>query len=230
MEKIRIAIAKNAATQYVGHLDFCRALERALRRAKLPVAFSEGFNPHMKLSFGPALGVGVASTAEYVDVELQTPLIAQDFGERLSRQLPPGLEFVEARSATSTASLAAALNIADYQAEIAIQPETEWMAQAHSALAAFMDATEVMYLRRTPKGEKNLDLKKFLIGGLKLEKCAARITVGYRLKMMSSGAVKPQEIINALKGQFAFPGGAACFTRTGLWCDTGAVLKTAFDI
>ena len=87
MEKMRIAIAKKAATQYVGHLDFGRALERALRRAKLPVAFSEGFNPHMKISFGPALSVGVASYAEYVDVELQEHVDAADFGERLAQQL-----------------------------------------------------------------------------------------------------------------------------------------------
>lgn len=70
MEKIRIALQKGEATKYVGHLDFGRAVERALRRAKLPVAYSIGFNPHMKLSFGPALGVGIASESEYIDVEM----------------------------------------------------------------------------------------------------------------------------------------------------------------
>ena len=48
MEKIRIALQKGEPTKYVGHLDFGRAVERALRRAKLPVAYSIGFNPHMK--------------------------------------------------------------------------------------------------------------------------------------------------------------------------------------
>lgn len=55
MDKMRIAVGKTEETKYVGHLDFCRAVERALRRAKPPVAYSVGFNPHMRLSFGPAL-------------------------------------------------------------------------------------------------------------------------------------------------------------------------------
>ena len=81
MKKMRGALTKDDEIKYVGHLDFGRAIERALRRAKLPVAYSVGFNPHMKLSFGPALSVGVASDSEYVDVELTEPMNAADFTE-----------------------------------------------------------------------------------------------------------------------------------------------------
>ena len=84
MEKIRIALKKGEAIKYVGHLDFGRAIERALRRAKLPVAYSVGFNPHMRLSFGPALGVGIASEAEYVDVEMTESVDAKQFSQSLS--------------------------------------------------------------------------------------------------------------------------------------------------
>ena len=94
MEKMRIAVGKTETTKYVGHLDFCRAVERALRRAKLPVMYSVGFNPHKRLSVGPALSVGVASAAEYVDVELTEPVNETEFGRRLQAQLPPGLVFV----------------------------------------------------------------------------------------------------------------------------------------
>ena len=143
MEKIRLAVAKNAATQYVGHLDFCRALERAMRRAKLPVAQSEGFNPHMKLSFGPALGVGVASQAEYVDVELAAALGSAEFGKRLAAQMPPGLELVAVRTVESRASLAAALNVADYRAELNLSPSAENLRQVRASLAAFAAAESV---------------------------------------------------------------------------------------
>ena len=230
MEKMRIAIAKKAATQYVGHLDFGRALERALRRAKLPVAFSEGFNPHMKISFGPALSVGVASNAEYVDVELQEQVDAEEFGERLERQLPPGLAFVEVRRVGSPASLAAALNIADYQVEVSAEKTPEMVLQAQAALDSFLAAEQVMVTRHTPKGAKTFDLKQFLVDGPNLMQDGAKLKVSFRLRMKSTGAVKPQEVFAAMSDQYAFPGGASCFTRTGLWCDTGAVLKTAFDI
>ena len=230
MEIIRIALAKKAATQYVGHLDFGRALERALRRAKLPVAFSVGFNPHMKMSFGPALGVGVASAAEYVDVEVQAPVDAVDFGERLAKKMPQGLAFVEARPVAQAASLAASLNIADYELEVTDGETPDFFLQAKAALAAFHAAEQVIFVRRAPKGVKSIDLKQFLVSGPNLKNDGGNIKICFRLRMTSSGAVKPQEIFAALSDQFAFPGEAACLTRTGLWCDTGAELKTAFDI
>ena len=230
MEKMRVALAKKAATQYVGHLDFGRALERALRRANLPVAFSEGFNPHMKISFGPALGVGVASAAEYVDVELQTPVNPADFGIQLAKQLPPGLEFVDARPVGSSASLAAALNVADYMAEVSVKETPANILQAKAALDAFLAKEQVIYTRHTPKGEKSIDLKQFLVNGPFLETGGEIFKIRFRLRMTSSGAVKPQELFVVLKEQFAFPDGAVNFTRTGLWCETGAALKTAFDI
>lgn len=229
MEKIRIAIGKNAATQYVGHLDFCRALERALRRAKLPVALSEGFNPHMKLSFGPALGVGVASLAEYVDAELAEAVPAAEFGRRMAAALPPGLNFVAAQQSQSSLSLAAALNVADYQVELCVAG-TAAVRRAEAAVAGFMAATTVTYVRRTPKGEKTLDLKQYLAGDLTLTAGPDTVQVGFRLRMNATGAVKPQEVLAVLVGQFGFPADPAACTRTGLWHDTGAELKTAFDI
>ena len=230
MGKMRLAVTKNVATQYVGHLDFGRSLERALRRAKLPVALSEGFNPHMKISFGPALGVGVASRAEYVDVELSAPVDVSEFGARLTAQLPPGLTFVAARSIQSSASLAAALNVADYQAEVGIEPEPAVLLRARSAAAAFLTAEKVIYVRHTPKGEKSLELKQYLMGQLTIEAGAGVVKIGFRLRMTTAGAVKPQELLATLVSQFDFPAGPVACTRTGLWHDTGAEMKTAFDI
>lgn len=231
MEMVRIAVAKKMGTQYVGHLDFCRAIERALRRAKLPVAQSEGFNPHMKLSFGPALGVGVASQAEYIDVELSDIVSETEFGKRLADQLPPGLAFVAAATVQSRTSLAAALNIADYQADAAVPLEVGVFERAGSSVAAFLAEESVWHVRRTPKGEKTLDIKQYLMGELLLKQEAAeRIRIDFRLRMTATGAIKPQELLAVLVGQFGFPAGAVSFTRTGLWHDTGAGLKAAFDI
>ena len=164
MEKIRIALKKGEATKYVGHLDFGRAIERALRRAKLPIAYSVGFNPHMRLSFGPALGVGIASEAEYVDVEVTEPIEASVFGQRLSEKLPPDLALVAAQSVNSNASLAAELNLAAYRVVVALQPTPENTVAANEAVAAFRRAESVTYVRRSPKGIKTMDLKTYVVG------------------------------------------------------------------
>ena len=230
MEKIRIALKKGEATKYVGHLDFGRAIERALRRAKLPIAYSVGFNPHMKLSFGPALGVGIASEAEYVDVEVTEPIEASIFSQRLSEKLPPDLALVAAQSVNSNASLAAELNLAAYRVVVALQPTPENTVAANEAVAAFRRAESVTYVRRSPKGIKTMDLKTYVVGDVALEAGAESFNVEFWLRMTSSGAVKPQEVMRALIDQFGFPVGELLFRRTALKAETSAGIKEAFEI
>ncbi|MGI6451353.1 MAG: TIGR03936 family radical SAM-associated protein [Desulfitobacteriia bacterium] len=85
--KIRLAYTKKDQAKYIAHLDLARVFARALRRADIAVAFSEGFNPHPKIAFGPPLPVGVEGEKEYVDIELK-PL---NFGkERTGNNLQAG--------------------------------------------------------------------------------------------------------------------------------------------
>ena len=230
MEKIRIALKKGEATKYVGHLDFGRAIERALRRAKLPVAYSVGFNPHMRLSFGPALGVGIASEAEYVDVEMTELIEAAVFSQRLSEKLPPDLALVAAQSVKSNASLAAELNLAAYRVVVATQPTPENIVAANKAVAEFQQAESVTYIRRSPKGIKTMDLKNYVVGNVILAVGPDSFEVEFWLRMTSSGAVKPQEVIRALIDQFSFPLGELLLRRTALQAETSAGIKEAFEI
>ena len=230
MDKIRIAVGKTEDTKYVGHLDFCRAVERALRRAKLPVAHSVGFNPHMRLSFGPALSVGVASDAEYVDVELTEPVDAARFGSALTAKLPPGLVFVAAKPVSSTTALAAALNLAEYQITAQVAPTPENLTATKNAVAAFQAADSVPYVRRTPKGEKTLEVKQFLAGDVALVAEQDGIRLTFRLRMTSAGAVKPQEVLRLLQDRFAFPASDAVCRRLSLWAETKEGLCDPFEI
>ena len=230
MDKMRIAVGKTEETKYVGHLDFCRAVERALRRAKPPVAYSVGFNPHMRLSFGPALSVGVASDAEYVDVELTEPVDAAQFSRALTAKLPPGLVFVAAKPVSTTTALAAALNLAEYQITTRVAPTPENLVAAENAVAAFQASESVPYVRRTPKGEKTLEVKRFLAGDIALASEQDGIRLTFRLRMTSSGAVKPQEVFRLLQDRFAFPAGAAACRRTALWSETPDGCRDPFEI
>lgn len=229
MDKMRVALTKTDETKYVGHLDFGRAIERALRRAKLPVAYSVGFNPHMKLSFGPALSVGVASAAEYVDVEITEPFDALDFGRILSAQLPPGLAFVAAQPVFSSSSLAAALNLAAYQVTVGLLPTHDNVLAARNAVAEFQAAESVMYVRRTPKGEKPMDIKNFLVGDVAVGVGQDCMTVIFWLRMTATGAVKPQEVMSALSRQFRFPSGDTSYCRTALSAQTNSGVQNPFE-
>ena len=91
-QRLRLTYAKGEALRYVGHLDFARAWERVLRRAGVPLAYSEGFNPQPKLQFASALPLGATGQHELVDVILSEPMAPETFLELVRPQLPTGLD------------------------------------------------------------------------------------------------------------------------------------------
>lgn len=97
--RLRISYRKRGDLRFLSHLDFVRTIERALRRSDLPIAFSEGFNPRIRLSFPGALSTGVESDAEQFDVWLNAPANEREAVDRLRGLLPDGLEILDARPA-----------------------------------------------------------------------------------------------------------------------------------
>ena len=82
--KIRIKFSKHGAMKFIGHLDMMRFFQKVLRRAEIDIAFTEGFSPHMVMSFALPLGVGMTSDSEYVDIEIKTPISTREALERLN--------------------------------------------------------------------------------------------------------------------------------------------------
>lgn len=112
---IRFRWEKGEEARYTSHLDIIKVFERALRRAGLPVAYSQGFHPHQKAAFGPPLPLGHLSTAEYLDVRFDQPY-RPDFFARFAQALPPGFNLAEAQPILAkTESLSASVNVARYE-------------------------------------------------------------------------------------------------------------------
>lgn len=94
MSKImRIKFVKNNDMIYISHLDVQRLLQRAFRRADIRLSFSQGFNPHPKMSYGNALALGLESYGEYVDIEIEDDVSCSELMERINEQLPEGMQF-----------------------------------------------------------------------------------------------------------------------------------------
>ena len=117
--KLRALLTKGEEIRFISHLDYAALIERAIRRAKLPVAYSEGFNPHMKFSFASALAVGVTSEAEVMDVELSRPVAQPEAWDRLAAALPPGVRLGRLVPYEGKAkSLMAAVDRAEYRVRV----------------------------------------------------------------------------------------------------------------
>ncbi len=112
---IRIRWGRRGMRRFLSHLDNIRVIERVLRRSGLPVAWSQGFHPHMKMSFGPPLTLGFTSEAEYFDLTLERPIQA-DLMEKPGRILPGGFYFIAAQIIKNPkASISSIINRAVYE-------------------------------------------------------------------------------------------------------------------
>ena len=89
--RLRVRYTKVGKVRFVGHRDLARVWERTIRRAELPIAYTEGFSPRPKLHFGLALSVGHESDAEYLDIDLREAISTEGLAERLDAEMPTGV-------------------------------------------------------------------------------------------------------------------------------------------
>ncbi len=164
MSKYRLCYRKFGPARYASHLDLGRALGRALRRAGLPVAYTQGFHPLPKMAFGPPLPVGVESEAEYVDITFTEPLAEDEIIGRLNRSLPPGLQVTGAvRLSPKAPALTVALDRLSYS--FLVEVAEGWQERKiGDFLRALWEREELPVTRRRPDGEKTVDLRPFWDG------------------------------------------------------------------
>lgn len=160
--KVRIKFAKQGAMKFIGHLDIMRYFQKAVKRAGLDAAYSEGFSPHMIMSFAAPLGVGVTSEGEYFDLELKTPMSSEEAVERLNQVMVEGMEVLSVREVPEgkkgkAMSLVAA---ADYLVSFreGMEPGKDWKEK----VPAFMEQQEIRILKKTKKNEKEVDIKPYI--------------------------------------------------------------------
>ena len=161
--KHRVTFSKTGDARFLSHRNTMDVLERAIRAAGLPARYSEGFNPHMRLSMGPALALGLESRHEVFDVDGNAPF-PSDAAERIAAKLPAGLGILEVRAlAPGEAPLSKAVKGARYSVRLGTE---ELIARAGEALAsgagATMPALRAFALEADPGGtslrfEVNLD-------------------------------------------------------------------------
>ena len=147
MLKVRIKFAKQGAMKFIGHLDIMRYFQKAVKRAGLDAAYSEGFSPHMIMSFAAPLGVGITSEGEYFDLELKTPVSSKEAVERLNQVMVEGMEVLSVREVPEgkkgkAMSLVAA---ADYLVSFrkGMEPGENWQEK----IRTFMEQPEILILK-----------------------------------------------------------------------------------
>lgn len=203
MKKLRLALNKGEELRFLSHLDYAQAVERIIRRAKIKMAYSQGFNPHMKISFSSALSLGITASAEYLDMEMEEDLSVEEVIERMNNVAPKGLEIlggVEVEKGVK--KMMAACNYAEYIVEGNVTEDVDW----EETLKSFNEAETIPYEKITPKKTKMIDMKEFIRKPLYAEVNNGRVKIHMAIGIFpNKGTVKASEVWLFGKEAFNWP-------------------------
>ena len=179
--------------KFLSHLDLARALDRAVRRAKLPVAYSAGFHPHAEISFGPPLPLGLEGQREPACLELARLVPAAEMTRALSRQLPRGLDLVSLElSDRGRRSPLADLAWAGWEFTLGEAAPAE---EIERSVADFLAAADWLVTRETKSRIAGVDLRPG-VAELVFHRSQRLLTA--ELSLQLDTLVKPEELLRAL--------------------------------
>lgn len=216
--RCRIAFAKRARLRFLSHLEVGHAIERGVRRAALPYAVTRGFNPHMKIAYGPALPVGTAGLRECFDVWLKAYIPAAEVLERFSSAMPEGLDPLEAAYVgAKEPSLAASCTIAVY--EILISKEVDAGQKLRQALDEIVAGGEFAVEH---KGKtKVFDLASSLPKEVEVRSYEGGVVVEMTTRMGPEGSLRPESLVNAALLRGDSTGAVTSVTRRDILMSDG---------
>jgi len=199
-QRLRVRYAKRGRLRFTSHRDISRAVERAVRRAGIPVAFSAGFTPHPKISYAGAAATGVASEAEYLEIGLTDARDPERVRADLDAALPSGLDILDVVPVQESGPLADRLQASEWL----IRLDGVASGAVDAAVSAFLAADVIEVERLTKKGRRRFDARAAVSSFEVLDRRATQATEApcAILRMVvrhTTPAVRPDDVLTGLR-------------------------------
>lgn len=194
--RLRLTFAKKPHLKYISHLDLALVWERALRRAQIPLAYSQGFNPRPKIQIASGLPLGTSGSAEIMDIIVTAPIDPTTARQRISETLPLGMTLHSIEEVPLKApALQHLLRQADYQVLV----ETDLSSQElNERIEALLAADKIIQTRQRKRRAEEFNLRPWL-HQLRLESAAeGEAHLFMRLTAGQFGNLRPQAVLKAL--------------------------------
>lgn len=232
MGHYRIEFSKGPKTRFISHLELMHAFARALRRAQIPLAFSEGFNPHPKMSFASAVAVGMLSDKEYLDLELREEMSAGEILARLKASLPPGLDVRECKELKhKTQALMAMVDTAQYEVKTKLKAEVA-KKEIDEAIVQMLQKDHLIIEKHGKRGLENKDIRPGIYA-LSCKHCdPSAAYFEMVVQAGSKGNIRPEEVMQGLSKIALLPveTEAAVIKRTGLFISRQGQLLSPLEL
>ena len=191
---VRLKFRKTGSLQYISHLDLQRTFNRVISRACLPVWYTKGFNPHIKLVFSTPLSIGAQSVCEYLDIKIDREMICAEIMKRLNAELTDELYVTDAYYPSRDFSEIA---WASYDIEINTQGASKTMAEE---IQQALTMSPVMLTKKTKSGEKEIDIIPLIYSvNTAFDSKQDTIKINSVLSASSTEYLNPEMLITALK-------------------------------
>ena len=193
VQRLRVRYAKRGRLRFTSHRDFSRAFERAVFRARVPMAYSSGFNPHPRISYAGAAPTGSASEAEYLELAMAEVVVPADVHAMLDEALPPGLDVLEVVESPG-GSLSDLLEASQWRIELEADRDV-----VMEAAERFLAADEALVERMTKKGMREFDARGAVVSFVVLpgEEASGRTAMEVVLRH-GTPAVRPDDVLRGL--------------------------------
>jgi radical SAM-linked protein len=196
MLRLRIRFRRGEELKFISHLDVIRLWVRALRRARIPIEYSEGFSPHPRISLAVPLSVGVTAENELMDIFISKAVSPHWFTDTVNGQLPDGLRVLEASPiGINVPSLQSQVRFAQYQVEVATDKTEE---EIKKNIDNLLVLESLPWHHERDTGRRSYDLRNLIDDIWLVESQASSCVLGMRLRCDETGSGRPEQVALAL--------------------------------
>ena len=217
MIRVRATFEKCGRAKYISHLDLNRCMLRTFRRSRLPIWYTEGFNPHPYYSFALALSLGFESSCEILDFNLNEDIPFDEIRDKLNAVMPEGMRIVKVAEQKQKIT---AIAKAEYSFSL-VSDETE---ELFAAVQELIESPEILIEKKTKKGLKTVDIKPDM-EILTCNKAENSIDISMYLPAGTQTNYNPTLFIEALKKTTEIPFETKNIRRTAILCADNTVFE-----
>ncbi len=195
MQRLRVRFARGEEIKFISHLDIMRLWQRAFNRAGLAIAYSEGFNPHPRMSLAVPLALGVTSEAELMDIVLEKTISPHAFTSSVGSQLPEGMSILQAQIVPLTLP---ALQAMVTHSEYRVTMKNGFMDDVDSRVKALLAKETLPWEHARDTGTRRYDLRVLIDDLWLIETGSENCIIGMRLVCSEAGSGRPEQVTKAL--------------------------------
>lgn len=190
MKSVRVWFEKKGSARYVSHLDLARCMSRALKLSRLPVWYTEGYNPRIYMTYAMPLSLGACGERECMDIRLLEDVPFDEVADRLNERLPRDIRVTAASEPVRKLK-----DIAFAEYDVSLEDKDGTVSEALGRLLA---RGNIMVTKHSKKGDRQVDIRPYF-AGMEQTGAEGELRLSFKLPCSVSGAVNPQLLLDALK-------------------------------